>query len=155
MCCASAALPPFPKRRIARPALSVRISRLAIASIAPDCRWRRSSLTKALSESESSIRFLKSMVPDPAEDLRGRQPLDERSELHAARILPPHHDLSPVVLALDEDVGLHRADQPRGGVLVEEHDVIHRFERGEHAGAVALREDRPALALQRADGAVG
>src|SRR6185437_9380672 len=66
------------------------------------------------------------------------------------------HDLTRApVGALDQDVGEERGDHFLGRGLIEEHDVIHAFERGQDLGALLLGDDRTAGAFAAADAGVG
>src|SRR6185437_9798902 len=66
------------------------------------------------------------------------------------------HDLTRApVGALDQDVGEERGDHFLGRGLIEEHDVIHAFERGQDLGALLLGDDRTARAFAAADAGVG
>jgi len=56
------------------------------------------------------------------------------------------------VAPLDQHLGPAGLDQPRGGVLVEPRDRVHRPERRDERHAVGQRIDRPAGALAQAPG---
>jgi len=96
------------------------------------------------------------------DDLRqqpaGGKGTDERQAVNPAA--PGFHQLTAdngrrlPVAAFDEDVRLEGGNHPFGVGIVENGDVVHRPQTGQHAGADFLAEDRPRLALQPPDGGI-
>jgi len=66
----------------------------------------------------------------------------------------PIDRLAAPILALDQDVGLDRANNFLGARLVEHHDVIDRFQSGQDSRAFSGRIDRARVALERLDASI-
>src|SRR5436190_11563348 len=86
-------------------------------------------------------------------------PLLDRLEDDAAPArldgIPPDDLIRGPVRALDQNVGLHAADDVTGRVLVEDRDGVDALERGQQLGPLVLGVDRAGGTLVAADRRVG
>src|SRR5205085_11442474 len=97
-------------------------------------------------------------LPQPLDDVGRRSALDERERDDApARpldLLAPVYLFERVVAALREHVGQNLRDERARRLLVEDRHEVHRRERREHFGALALAQHGATRALQSAHRAV-
>lgn len=86
------------------------------------------------------------LIAEPANDIRRRQARRDPECLDPASVRLDDLSADDFIVAispsLDQNVGLQGFQDGMGCVLVEDDDIVHGLQRGQHLGAIALIENR-------------